>query len=226
MSPLGCLCTCACCLLRAVGLGASPLLVSPTSQAEKFVEECRVVLEGVTDGLKVDMARVMRERRVITARRLVELVNAEARSSRNVRCGWSAAGGGTQGAGMSWGGSAHRAPCVAVGVRRGDVKGGGSAQHAPCVVVRVRGGRGPEGGWGGGGCMRRPLRVRCLLPVASSSRWRGGGARGRGSITKPVWPHPLAVLSECNAPCCAPARLWPLPVWCVPRGSMPRRGQR
>ena len=49
------------------------------------MEECRVVLDGVTDGLKIDMARVMRERRVITARRLVELVNAEARSSKNVR---------------------------------------------------------------------------------------------------------------------------------------------
>ncbi len=48
------------------------------------MEECRVVLDGVTDGLKIDMTRVMRERRVITARRLVELVNAEARSSRNV----------------------------------------------------------------------------------------------------------------------------------------------
>ncbi len=43
------------------------------------------MLDGVTDGLKIDMARVMRERRVITVRRLVELVNAEARSSRNVR---------------------------------------------------------------------------------------------------------------------------------------------
>jgi 5-bromo-4-chloroindolyl phosphate hydrolysis protein len=53
-------------------------------EAEKRVEETRVALEGITESLKGDMMRVMKERHYITARRLMEMVKAEATFSRGV----------------------------------------------------------------------------------------------------------------------------------------------
>ena len=58
---------------------------SEVREAEKRVEECRVALEAITEGLKIDMMRVMRQRHDITARRLTDMVRAEATFARGVR---------------------------------------------------------------------------------------------------------------------------------------------